>query len=343
MSIYGLKEDLIQWIQSYLCDRYQSVWVDHILSDFLRCEYGVLHGSILGPLFFLIFSNDLPAAVECHADAYADDTTLTASGTTPIEVEEQLNRDCSAVSDWMRSNLQKLNAEKCHLLTMGTSRKLNTIRKPLEVSMDGVMLKSSESETLLGCKIRGDLKWNDQVNSLTKKLVLRLNALSHLRYCCPYPLKKSIAEAIFNSMLVYCLPVFGGLSRNDIKSLQILQNKAARVVCQAPLHAKRSQLFDKLGWLTINQMISYHTMLTIQKVRTEKEPQHLAQYLTRDSRNGRIMFQKQLLSVTSRSFCYRGAAQWNLLPNHLRLNSGTSQFKSEIKRWILTNIPQFID
>ena len=175
-----------------------------------------------------------------------------------------------AVSDWMRSNQQKLNAGKCHLLTMGTHRKLCSLDRSLEVSMDGVILMSTECQTLLGCKIRGDLKWNDQVNSLVKKLISRLNALRHLRYCCPYSLKKSIAEAIFNSTLVYCLPVFGGLDKNDIKTLQILQNKAA------PLHAKRTKLFDNLGWLTISQMISYHTVLTIQKVRVQREPEHLA-------------------------------------------------------------------
>ena len=343
LSIYGIKDDLLHWIKSYLCDRYQSVWIDHILSDFLHCEYGVPQGSILGPLFFLIFSNDLPATLECHTDAYADDTTLTASGNSVTEVEEQLNKACMAVSDWMRSNQQKLNAGKCHLLTMRTHRKLRSLDRSLEVSMDGVNLMSTECQTLLGCKIRGDLKWNDQVNFLVKKLISRLNALRHLRYCCPCSLKKSIAEGIFNSTLVYCLPVFGGLDKNDIKTLQILQNKAARVVCQAPLHAKRTKLFDNLGWLTINQMISYHTVLTIQKVRVQREPEHLAKYMTRDSRNGRIMFQNQLLSVTSRSFCYRGAAQWNLIPHSLQMKAGTRQFKSEIKRWILANVPKFLD
>ena len=243
----------------------------------------------------------------------------------------------------MKSNLQKLNAEKCHLLTMGTSRKLQSLSRPLEVSMDGVLLKSTYCETLLGCKIRTDLKWHDQVTSLSRRLIARLNALNQIRYCCPYPLKKSIAEAIFNSLLVYCLPVYGGLDKNEIQDLQKLQNKAARVVCQASIYARRTQLFGKLGWLTVNQMISYYTLLSIQKIRVKREPEYLARHLTLDSRNDRIMVPNQILSITSRSFCYRGATEWNRLPRQLRLQTCSRRFKIDAKSWTLANVPMFLD
>ena len=79
LKVYGFDDDSLLWVESYLADRHQAVWIDHALSDFLPCTVGVPQGSNLGPLFFLIFFNDLPHSLNCEADAYADDTTLTVS------------------------------------------------------------------------------------------------------------------------------------------------------------------------------------------------------------------------------------------------------------------------
>ena len=90
-------------------------------------------------------------------------------------------------------------------------------------------------------------------------------------------------------------------------------------------------------------MISYYTLLSIQKIRVKGEPEYLARHLTLDSRNDRIMVPNQILSITSRSFCYRGAAEWNRLPRQLRLQTCTRRFKIDAKRWTLANVPMFLD
>ena len=124
--------------------------------------------------------------------------------------------------------------------------------------------------------------------------------------------------------------------------IQILQNKAARIVCCAPLRARRSELFEKLGWLTVNQLIAYHTLVTIQKIRSTKEPKYLASYLTTCSRNGRIVVPNELLNVTRNSFCFRGPIQWNLLPVTLKAQCNIGLFKKELKNWIRENVQRFL-
>ena len=152
LLIYGVEEDFISWTKSYLTDRHQSVWIDHVLSEFLHCEVGVPQGSNLGPLFFIIFFNDLPYELDSDVDSYADDTTISATAGSVKEIGDQLTLDCSKVSHWMRSNKLKLNPDKTHILTMGTQQRLNTLPETITVTMDNVVLEEdpSKSELLLG-------------------------------------------------------------------------------------------------------------------------------------------------------------------------------------------------
>ena len=140
MRIYGIDEEFLHWISSYLTDRYQAVWLDHILSDFLHCEVGVPQGSDLGPLFFLIFFNDLPATLDSPVDNYADDTTVTATAKNVEEINIKLSEDCSKVSDWMRSNKLKLNPGKTHIMTVGTRERIRNLPEKVKVEMDSILL-----------------------------------------------------------------------------------------------------------------------------------------------------------------------------------------------------------
>ena len=78
--------------------------------------------------------------------------------------------------------------------------------------------------------------------------------------------RKKIAEGIFSSVLMYCLPLYGGCDVEHIKAIQVLQNKAAQIVCNAPPRSRRVPLYDSVGWLTVNQLISYHTLISVFKL-----------------------------------------------------------------------------
>ena len=293
----------------------------------------------------MVFFNDLLFSLESDVDNYADDTTITSTAKSVDEIGNKLTSDCKKISDWMKSNLLKLNPDKTHVMTLGTAERLRTLTSKVKVTMDDVQLEESpqQAELLLGCHIQANLKWNTQVEMLLSKLRKRITGLMKIRFVGTFNLRKTITEGIFNSVLVYCLPLFGGMGVGFVRQLQIMQNKAARIVTSMPPVASRSSMFEKLKWLSINQLVFYHSVILVYKIRKSNEPEHLASILGADSRNNRIIIPNMDLRVAQESFTIRAANYWNLLPHTIRTQSKISQFKKHAKSWILEKVDQFLD
>ena len=211
--------------------------------------------------------------------------------------------------------------------------------------MDNVVLEEdpSKCELLLGCQMAANLKWHQHISQLLGKLRTRLTGLNHLKFICPFAIRKTITEGLFNSVMVYCLPLFGGMDKGQLRDIQVLQNKAARMVCHAPPRARRSVLFGKLDWLSVNQLISYHTLLSMFKIRSSREPEYLAHFVGNDNRNERIIVPNTDLSLAINSFVFLGSDQWNQLPLTLRKSMKIGFFKKALRKWIIYNVPQFLD
>ena len=144
LELYGCDSTLTQWIQSYLSDRKQCVSIDGSLSKLLSVKYGVPQGSILGPLLYTIFTNELPEVIHDHPDSseaeswpsysmsckkcgalscYADDTSYSCADSDPAQLSEKLSAKFNTISNFMISNKLKLNDEKTHLMVLTTSEK----------------------------------------------------------------------------------------------------------------------------------------------------------------------------------------------------------------------------
>ena len=187
-------------------------------------------------------------------EAYADDSTMSFSEKNTESIGETLTRNCAIVSTWMRQNRFKLNAEKTHILTVGTSARVDNLENKVEVEMDSITVHEGDErcEKLLGVNIEYNLKWHKTIAELRLRLKSRLAGILKLRYVVPYNNLKVITQGIFNSILIYCLPLYGDCDRADLESLQVLQNKAAQIVTKSPPRSERKPMYDRLDWLSVN-------------------------------------------------------------------------------------------
>ena len=378
LELYGFESSTIMWITSYLTDRSQAVSIEGCMSRLLPVKQGVPQGSILGPLLYTIFTNELPEII--HGDphcsrqdqdhtqtwpsfnmacktcgsmtCYADDTTYSCSSEDPTILSDKLTEKYKVMSDFLVNNRLKLNDDKTHLMVMTTSKarrrsdpsNLVSITTPTEV------IEPSSCEKLLGGYIHQDMKWNehlqDNQDSLIKSLGSRLGALKMVGKVANFKNRKMIAEGILISKLSYLIALWGGCSNYLMRSLQVIQNKAARVVTKLDWFTPTEDLLRQCGWLSVHQLAVYHSVLLVYKVMKTESPAYLHsmfntkyQYRTRQADSEIIKHMKcPHLTLTSQSFRFQASGHFNGLPNRIRNLESLPQFKLKVKEWIKENI-----
>ena len=163
----------------------------------------------------------------------------------------------------------------------------------------------------------------------------------NIRKALPEKTLKIKAQGWFNSSLLYCLPLFGGCSKGDLHDIQVIQNKLARLITFTPIDSRRWEMYEKLEWMTVNQLIVFHSVLTVYRIRKSGEPEDLATCLRRDNRNHNIIIPQSNLELYRKSFVYRAIRTWNLVPRHVRNLENLMTFKKHLKTWIFNEVEKF--
>ena len=140
------------------------------------------------------------------------------------------------------------------------------------------------------------------------------------------------------------MPVWGGLNKEEIRDLQVLQNKAAQIITHMPVRgASRNEIFDMVNWMTVQQPIEYHTLVSIFKIKTRQEKEYLFNILSNENIRGNINILPNQLKFTYKSSCFRGVESYNKLPIEIKLSETEVIFKRKLKIWIMLNVRRFLD
>ena len=368
LEIFGLNSSALRWMESYLKNRYQSVCIDGCVSPPLLVECGVPQGSILGPLLYVLFTNDIPDLVHDHSIShkspvpyckscgstvcYVDDCTFSYGHSHPATLSEKLTAQYKIIAEYMAANKLVINSDKTHLVVMGT-RATTKYRAEVTIQAGQHIIKPTRVEKLLGGQVSENLKWRDHIlggdQSLVKQLTNRINGLQMIAAKASLATRLSVANGIFMSKLSYLIQLWGGTEGYLLKALQVTQNKAARAVTRMTWFTPTRVLLNKCGWLSVKQMVFYHRVVTAHKVIKAKAPFYLHRkmstnhpYQTRQAADGAIRFGEHFEGrslMTGNSFCYNGTMAYNMIPAEVRAAKTHQNFKYKLRKWVMSHIP----
>ena len=263
------------------------------------------------------------------------------------------------MSDFLVSKGLKLNDDKTHLMVMTTSQ-ARAIRRGTMKDSSLVVIRTpttvihpSESEKLLGCWLHQDMKFTEHIRnheeSLLSSINKRIGALKMVGRVASFKTRKMIANGIVMSKLIYLIELWGGSSKYLLEALQKAQNRAARIVTKLDWTTHSAELLRQCGWMSVNQLVVYHSVVLVYKVMQSKSPRYLhSVFLTSYSYQTKQADKKLLrqtrnmdLDISHSSFRWRAGQAFNDLPLEIRSLGKLVKFKNKARIWIKANIPLY--
>ena len=182
----GFSSSFIDWFQSYLSDRTLVTCVGDSSSSAKHISVGVPQGSVLGPLLFIIYTNELSSVVNsCELLLYADDTVIYYSSSNIRDLEQKLNSDLTNLCQLFNNNFLTLNVSKCKFVLFGSQRKVRSCSQ-LSLKINNHVLERKDSFKYLGVTIQENLSWSDHIEILSRKISQRLSLLRLIRHLLPF-------------------------------------------------------------------------------------------------------------------------------------------------------------
>ena len=233
---YGIRGPALDFFRSYLSNRKQYTLVNGVSSDLLTVLCGVPQGSVLGPLLFLLYTNDLANSTKFAVNLFADDTGLSLSCGNLFELNVQCNIEAAFVDNWFRANRLTTNSKKASkfLLSQYTYGLNSTSFQNFRITMGDVELEMVKSVKYLGVMLDDQVTWANQIDYLKSKLSRSAGIFSKLRYYLNTKFLIEIYHALFNSHLQYAILCWGSACTTRLNCLQIVQNKAIRNMMKSP-------------------------------------------------------------------------------------------------------------
>jgi len=333
---YDIAERPIQLMRSFLDNRSQTVIFRGTRSkESASPAIGIPQGSIISPLLFNIYLNDLTFYINSNVDMYADDITVYTAHKEPNVIEKSLNNDMTSISTWFEQNGLSISKEKTEKLSISTRHKSKESRE-VSINIGSSRINDTECHKLLGLQIDKNLDWKEHVNYVIKKVNSRLSLLRRIKCFLPQFARMLFYNSMIQPILDYGLTIYCTCSKEDLKRVHKLQKRAGRTILDIRKTRDIStiDLFKKLEWIPINERAKLLTATMMFKCQHNMAPKYLScKFNNHNSRKTRLSSKGQLtipLYKTNngqRTFKFRATKIWNELPIETKSSKTIELFK----------------
>ena len=342
LEAIGLDNNAVSWMHSYLVGREQRVEVNGTLSPPLPITCGVPQGSILGPLLFLVYVNDMASACDCSLFLFADDSALLVSDRDKLKVEKALSSELNKICTWLNDNKLSIHLGKTESILFGSIPKLSKVDSFTIKVGDNVITNKTEI-TYLGCILEANLSSEKMTTKVVKKVNQRIRFLHRIAPLVGRDTLKTLARALIQPHFDYGVHVWYRDASKALKiKLQTAQNKLIRLLLNLPsrAHLTANHMLS-MGWLLVADRVQFLAMGLVYKIHyTSKIPMYLSRYFqnvkdvhhhnTRGSSTNHVQ-PRFSTKKGSNSFASYTTNMWNSLPTAIKESKSLISFKTALK------------
>lgn len=338
----GIDGTALKMFESYLQNRFQVVKIDNTESSKCPVTFGIPQGSILGPLLFITYINNIhELKLHGHLSLYADDTCLFYFGPSIHDIMAKAQEDLDTLCSWFQYNLLTINAAKTCYVVFKAKNKIIPNHQPL--SINNVVLQEKSCEKYLGLRLDSHLTWNSQIEHIRAKLSSLNGSLRHIVRCIPHRIRYTIYNSLVKPHLLYLIEIWGSAAKTRLKNLQIYQNKIIKTIFRYNFFKSTTKVYSESKLMTIRQLYIYNTCILIHKILSSSLHTNLSfirhnQTTKRVTRRASFLVLPKIRTNYGRKMItYEGAQLYNKLPCNIKNITSFDIFKTKLGKHVIEN------
>ena len=336
LEYYGIRGVALQWLRSYLSNRMQCAEIGDVQSEleFIKC--GVPQGSVLGPLLFLIYINDIVNSSNIFKFIlFADDTSLYYSCKNARTIEEIVNRELAKISDWLSANRLSLNVGKSKLLYFTNNDR--NILKDIHIKINDQVLLEVSNAKYLGVYIDNKLQWDVHINNIKLRLSKGVSILAKIRHYVPNSVLRTLYFTFINSHTNYNLLNWGTAPVANFEKISSKTRKAIRIISFKSQDDDTLPLFKKLSILPLEETLQLKQANFMWKLKNNLIPPSLSSNFRLNHRNQITITYNRLLQ-SARHITYVGPKLWNEIPQNIQDKATPKSFSTAMKAFLIDKL-----